>query len=54
LIEAMEKLRLDPAARDAIGARGRDRYLAEWTPERHLARYFDLIQKLQSEKVPFA
>ncbi|MEO7366467.1 MAG: glycosyltransferase family 4 protein, partial [Gemmatimonadaceae bacterium] len=54
LVAAMEALRIDPAARNAIGMRGHERYLAEWTPEQHLARYFDLILKLKSEKVSFA
>ena len=47
LVEAMESLRTDSKRRDAIGARGREVYLAEWTAERHLDRYFDLIAGLQ-------
>ena len=54
LIGALKTLRHDRTVRDALGARGRAEYNAEWTPERHLARYFDLIGTLQSEKRPFA
>ena len=50
LIAALEMLRNDRARRDALGARGREAYYAEWTVERHLERYFGLIATLQSEK----
>ena len=48
LIAALERLRSDSAHRNAMGERGRRRYLAEWTPDRHLARYLDLIDNLKS------
>jgi glycosyltransferase involved in cell wall biosynthesis len=54
LIGAIKLLRNDQARRNALGARGREEYDAEWTPERHLGRYFDLIDTLQSEKRLFA
>lgn len=50
LISALETVRNDRGRRDALGARGREQYFAEWTLERHLGRYFDLIATLQSEK----
>ena len=54
LVQALESLRSDPARRDALGARGRDEYLSQWTPERHLDRYFALINNLESGIRQFA
>jgi glycosyltransferase involved in cell wall biosynthesis len=54
LIAALESLRTSPARRTALGERGRQEYLAEWTPERHMGRYFDLIATLKSETRSFA
>jgi glycosyltransferase involved in cell wall biosynthesis len=54
LIAALESLRTDRKRRDFLGARGREEYVAEWTAERHLSRYFDLIKNLQSGIRQFA
>ena len=54
LVDALETLRLDPASRQAMSARARKMYLEEWTPERHLERYFDLIENLQSARTKLA
>ncbi len=54
LIAALESLRANPAMRKALGERGRAEYFAEWTPERHLGRYFDLIATLKTETRSFA
>jgi glycosyltransferase involved in cell wall biosynthesis len=54
LVGALEALRSSPERRAELGARGRHEYDAHWTPERHLERYFALIDTLQSEKKPFA
>jgi glycosyltransferase involved in cell wall biosynthesis len=54
LIAALATLQNDPARRNALGARGQEEYLAEWTPERHLGRYFDLIATLRKERRQFA
>jgi glycosyltransferase involved in cell wall biosynthesis len=54
LIAALESLRTDLARRNALGERGRAEYFAEWTPERHMGRYFDLIATLKSEIHSFA
>lgn len=43
LLAALETLRTDAGIRAELGARGRAEYAAEWTEERHLERYFDLI-----------
>lgn len=52
LIAALESIRTNPALRADIGRRGHEQYLAEWTPDRHLARYFELITNLQQETQP--
>jgi glycosyltransferase involved in cell wall biosynthesis len=54
LLDALEMLRADPAKRDALGRRGREEYEAHWTPERHLERYFALIENLESGIRQFA
>jgi glycosyltransferase involved in cell wall biosynthesis len=54
LIAALQRLSRDPSHRALLGARGRTTYLEEWTVERHLERYFALIQSLQRGKQPFA
>ena len=53
LIAALETLRADPERRAELGARGREVYLAEWTPARHLERYFDLIVSLNRRRATF-
>jgi glycosyltransferase involved in cell wall biosynthesis len=54
LLTALERLRTDQRLRDEIGSRGRRQYLAEWTPERHLQRYFDLITSIKQGRKQFA
>ena len=54
LIAALESLRANPALRTALGERGRAEYFAEWTPERHMARYLALIATLKLETRSFA
>ena len=54
LVACLERVRTDAALRRALGQRGREVYLAEWTEERHMARYFDLIDTLSSETRSFA
>lgn len=51
LIAAMEALRSNPALRHSLGEKGRCEYLAEWTPEHHMRRYFALIDSLEPGKV---
>ncbi len=54
LMTALESLRTSPERRNALGLRGREEYAAKWTPERHLERYFDLINNLKSGIRQFA
>lgn len=50
LIEAMERLRLDPALRSRAGEIAYRSYLEKWTEEAHLRKYFALIHELQARK----
>jgi len=50
LREAMERLRTDPALRDALGEAGYRAYRSRWTEEVHLERYLGLIRDLQVKK----
>ncbi|HKS05488.1 MAG TPA: glycosyltransferase family 4 protein [Gemmatimonadaceae bacterium] len=50
LIAAMESIRTDPNRRKTLGARGRDVYQAEWTAEKHMERYFALIDDLRAHR----
>ena len=43
LTATMDRLLADPAARDAVGRRGYDAYLENWTPDVHLKRYLSVI-----------
>ena len=43
LVEAMERLRLDPDLRRELGERGRAGWLQHWSEEPHLRRYFAAI-----------
>jgi glycosyltransferase involved in cell wall biosynthesis len=44
----VERLVQEPGLRDELGARGRDAYLTHWTLERHLERYFAIIEAIQA------
>ena len=47
---AMERLRTDPALRDALGEAGYHSYRSRWTEEVHLDRYLGLIRDLRARK----
>ena len=47
LLTVLESVRGDAVARRRLGERGREEYETKWTPERHLERYFGLIDQLQ-------
>lgn len=50
LIEAMERLRSDAGLRRMLGERAHRAYLQRWTPELHLQQYFELIERITTEK----
>jgi glycosyltransferase involved in cell wall biosynthesis len=50
LLKALEKLRSNIDLRKTLGARGYHAYLKYWTPESHVQQYFDLIERLATEK----
>ena len=45
LDEALARLASDPALRAELGERARAAYLERFTPERHLERYLELIDR---------
>jgi len=45
LLEAMERLRMDTALRDELGARGRRAYEERWSEEPHMKGYFEAIEE---------
>jgi glycosyltransferase involved in cell wall biosynthesis len=47
LLEAMERMRLDPALRTELGARGRRAYEERWSEEPHLRSYFEAIEEIR-------
>jgi glycosyltransferase involved in cell wall biosynthesis len=47
LDDALGRLAGDAALRSELGARGRQAYLARWTPEAHLSAYLGLIEELR-------
>ena len=47
---AMERLRADPALRNALGEAGYRAYRSRWTEEAHLERYLGLIRDIQGQK----
>jgi glycosyltransferase involved in cell wall biosynthesis len=47
LLAALEALRSSPDLRRSLGSLGRQTYLANWTPDRHLDAYFALIDDRQ-------
>ena len=50
LLKALDTLRLDPDLRQALGERAHQAYLEHWTPESHLQLYFELIERIATEK----
>jgi len=50
LLEAMERLRLDRAHRDELGARGHDAWLEKWSEVPHLDAYLRLIANVETIK----
>jgi glycosyltransferase involved in cell wall biosynthesis len=45
LVEALDRLRVDRALRDALGAHGQEALHRLWSEEVHLARYFEAIEE---------
>jgi glycosyltransferase involved in cell wall biosynthesis len=45
--DAMRSLCSDEALRQQLGQRGRAKVASDWTTERHLERYFDVIEELR-------
>ena len=45
LLTAMRRIIHEPDLRDALAARGYARRIGEWSEERHLERYLDLIER---------
>jgi glycosyltransferase involved in cell wall biosynthesis len=50
LFKALDALRLDPELRRTLGERAHQAYLKYWTPESHLQHYFELIERIATEK----
>ena len=50
LHESLERLRADPALRNALGEAGHRAYRARWTPEAHLAAYLGLIEEIERSR----
>jgi glycosyltransferase involved in cell wall biosynthesis len=46
LVGAMDKLLEDPRLRYELGLKGYNAYREKWTPDAHLKRYFELIEKI--------
>jgi len=46
---AMDQLQNDPELRNELGARGACKANERWTPEAHLARYFEIIAELMAK-----
>jgi glycosyltransferase involved in cell wall biosynthesis len=51
LLSVMERLRTDPALRDALGEAGYRAYRVEWTEEAHLERYLALIEAIRGRRL---
>jgi glycosyltransferase involved in cell wall biosynthesis len=54
LFEAMERLRSEPALRDALGELGRRAFRELWSEEAHLRRYLATIEEISSTRSPVA
>ncbi len=52
LVAAMEQLRTDSALRDELGGRGKRAYRELWSEDKHLERYFAIIEELSSIRSP--
>jgi glycosyltransferase involved in cell wall biosynthesis len=52
LLEAMERLRLDPELRSELGDRGRRAFTELWSENAHLERYLATIEELSSTRSP--
>ncbi len=50
LLQAIETLRSQPELRRDLGRRGHDALVATSTPDVHLAKYFELIERIASSK----
>lgn len=50
LLEAMERLRTDPALRDRLGESGYRAYRARWTEDVHMEGYLGLIEEIRARK----
>jgi glycosyltransferase involved in cell wall biosynthesis len=48
LLTAMRRVIHEPELRDALGARGYARRMGEWSEERHLERYLELIERARA------
>jgi len=50
--ELLDAIRLvdDPQKRDELGEKGHEAYLRSWTAERHLEKYFRLIESVRMGK----
>jgi glycosyltransferase involved in cell wall biosynthesis len=49
LVAAMDSLVENAQRRDELGLKGYNAYRKNWTPEAHLTRYFELIDKIESD-----
>jgi glycosyltransferase involved in cell wall biosynthesis len=49
-LEAVRRLAVDSQLRNELGNRGYDAFVAKWTREAHLDRYFDLIGRIAIRK----
>jgi glycosyltransferase involved in cell wall biosynthesis len=52
LLDAMERLRVDPTLRGVLGERGRRAFRELWSEEVHLERYLAMIDELSSTRSP--
>jgi hypothetical protein len=50
LLQAMTRLRDDPALRNTLGEAGYRTYRSRWTEKIHLEGYLDLIEELHARK----
>ena len=50
LLEALQRLASSPSLRAELGNRGYEAFLALWSREAHLARYFDYLNRIAARK----